>query len=157
MTGVLLDTNVISELTRPKPAPPVIAFLAAQEDLWLSTLVLHELEIGVLLLPPGGRREVLRGVLSELLRRYEDRVIAVDTEVATWAAKFRVDARRCGRTLDLGDALICGDGQGARPGGGDAQRDGLPRARRCGHKPVGLRLMDWREGRRDDRPWTSRV
>ena len=29
MTRVLLDTNVISELTRPQPAPPVIAFLAA--------------------------------------------------------------------------------------------------------------------------------
>lgn len=108
MTGVLLDTNVISELTRPKPAPPVIAFLAAQEELWLSTLVLHELEFGVLLLPSGGRRDALRGTLSELLRRYEDRVIAVDTEAATWAAQFRVDARRDGRTLDLRDALIAG-------------------------------------------------
>lgn len=108
MTGVLLDTDVISELTRPKPAPPVIAFLAAQEDLWLSTLVLHELEFGMLLLPSGGRRDALRGILSEFVRRYEDRVIAVDAESATWAARFRVDARRGGRTLDLGDALIAG-------------------------------------------------
>lgn len=108
MTGVLLDTNVISELTRPAPAPPVIAFLAAHEDLWLSALVLHELEFGILLLHSRRRRDELRGVLSEFVRRYEDRVIAVDTEAAIWAARFRADARRGGRTLDLGDALTAG-------------------------------------------------
>lgn len=47
MSGVLLDTSVISELTRPVPAPPVIAFLSVQDDLWLSALVLHELELGL--------------------------------------------------------------------------------------------------------------
>ena len=108
MNGVLLDTNVISELTRPAPAPPVVAFLAAREDLWLSTLVLHELEFGLLLLPAGRRRDALRDVLSEFLQRYEDRVLSVNTEAATWAARFRVDARREGRPLDLGDALIAG-------------------------------------------------
>ena len=49
MSGVLLDTNVISELTRPTPAPPVVAFLTERDDLWLSALVQHELECGLLL------------------------------------------------------------------------------------------------------------
>ncbi|WP_419167585.1 PIN domain-containing protein [Candidatus Palauibacter sp.] len=108
MTGVLLDTNVVSELTRPTPAPPVLAFLRVQDDLWMSTVVLHELEFGLLLLPPGRRRDALRDVLSEFMQRYEDRILSVDRTAAAWAARFRADARRQGRPLDLGDALIAG-------------------------------------------------
>ncbi len=108
MSGVLLDTNVISELTRPVPAPPVIAFLSVQDDLWLSAPVLHELEFGLRLLPRGRRRDALRGVLSEFIRHYEDRILPVDEKAAVWAARFRAEARERGRSLDLGDALIAG-------------------------------------------------
>lgn len=111
MSGVLLDTNVISELTRPAPAPPVVAFLAQQDDAWLSALVLHELEFGLLLLPRGRRRASLRDVLSEFIRRYEDRILPVGRRAARQAARLRADARRGGRTLDLGDALIAGTAQ----------------------------------------------
>ena len=108
MSGVLLDTNVISELTRSVPAPPVIAFLSVQDDLWLSALVLHELEFGLRLLPRGRRRDALRGVLSEFVRHYEDRILPVDENAAVWAARFRAEAREQGCPLDLGDALIAG-------------------------------------------------
>jgi hypothetical protein len=108
VSGALLDTNVISELTRPAPAPPVVAFLSANNDIWLSALVLHELEFGLLLLPPGRRRDALRGLLSQIIRRYAARILPVDRASADWAARFRAEARRGGRTLDLGDALIAG-------------------------------------------------
>lgn len=108
MSGVLLDTSVISELTRPVPAPPVIAFLSVQDDLWLSALVLHELELGLRLLPRGRRRDALRGVLSDFTRHYEDRILPVDEKAAVWAARFRAEAREQGCPLDLGDALIAG-------------------------------------------------
>lgn len=108
MRGVLLDTNVISELTRQRPAPPVVAFVASRDDLWLSALVLHELELGLLLLPHGKRRDALRGALSDFMRGYEDRVLPVGGRAATWAARFRAEARRRGRALDLGDALMAG-------------------------------------------------
>lgn len=108
MSGVLLDTNVISELTKEAPAPPVVAFLSARDDLWLSALVLHELEFGLRLLPHGKRRDALRSVLSEFIRRYEDRVLPVDEKAATWAARFRAEARARGCPLDPGDALIAG-------------------------------------------------
>ena len=70
MNGFLLDTNVVSELTRDRPDPRVIAFLSEQTDLWLSTLVLHELEYGLELLPSGARRDGLGAVLAAFIAQY---------------------------------------------------------------------------------------
>ena len=108
MTGFLLDTNVVSELTRGRPEPRVIAFLSEQADLWLSALVLHELEFGLELLPHGARRHELGSVLDEFVAEYEDRILPLDRMAAAWAARFRARAHRSGRVLDLGDALIAG-------------------------------------------------
>ena len=108
MSGFLLDTNVVSELTKDAPNPRVVAFLTEQDDLWLSALVLHELEFGLELLPPGQRRDGLRSVLSEFIAAYEDRILPLERTGAERAAQFRAQAHRCGRVLDLGDALIAG-------------------------------------------------
>ena len=108
MSAFLLDTNVISELTRNLPDPRVIAFLSEQSDLWLSALVLHELEFGLQLLPPGARRDGLGAVLAELIAEYEDRILPLDRIATEWAARFRAQMHRSGRVLDLGDALVAG-------------------------------------------------
>ena len=108
MSGFLLDTNVISEMTKSEPSPRIIEFLAEHEDLWLSAVVLHELEFGLQLLPVGRRRNSLRTALSGMLENYQGRILAVDEESAVWAARFRSEAHRAGRQLELGDALIAG-------------------------------------------------
>ena len=108
MRGFLLDTNVVSEMTKRRPSPQVIAFLAQSRDLWLVSLVVHELEFGVRLIPPGRRRERLRADIARLLRRYEDRILPVDRASAEWAARFRAGAVRSGRPPDLIDVLIAG-------------------------------------------------
>ena len=108
MTSYLLDTNVISELTRNAPAPQVVRFLSEQDDLWLSAVVVHELEYGLRLLPQGRRRSRLSEMQSGILAAYENRILPVDTKGAGWAAQFRAEARRFGMSLDLGDALIAG-------------------------------------------------
>ena len=108
MTGFLLDTNVISELTRDRPDPRVVSFLSEQPDLWLSVLVLHELEFGLELLPRGARRDRLGAVLAAFVAEYEDRILPLDRMAAAWAARLRARAQRSGRVLDLGDALIAG-------------------------------------------------
>ena len=59
MTGYLLDTNVISELTRDVPDPRVLAFLAGRDDVWVSSILIHEVEYGVRLLQHGDRRSRL--------------------------------------------------------------------------------------------------
>ena len=107
MSG-LLDTNVISELTKDRPASGVVAFLAEPADLWLPSLVVHELEFGLRLMPSGRRRERLRTSLSALVAEYADRILPLDRTGAEWAARFRARAEQAGRSPDLGDALIAG-------------------------------------------------
>ncbi len=109
MSGYILDTNVISELTRKYPDPRVSTFISAQkEQLWLSPVVLHELEFGLQLLPEGKRRFELYSLLSEFVSGHEDRILPLARKEAEWAARFRAQARKSGRVLDLGDALIAG-------------------------------------------------
>ena len=108
MNGFLLDTNVVSELTGSVPDSQVMAFLAEQDDLWLSAMVVHELAFGLKMLPHGQRRDLLRSVLSGFITDYQDRILPVDRMGAEWAAYFQSQAHRAGRVLDLGDALIAG-------------------------------------------------
>lgn len=108
MNGFLLDTKVVSELTRTAPDASVMAFLAEPHDLWLSAVVVHELEFGLQLLPRGRRRDVLVAALSGIIADYQDRILPVDRAGAEWAAHFRTQAHRAGRVLDLRDALIAG-------------------------------------------------
>ena len=104
----VVDTNVVSELTRQTPESRVLAFLAGHDNLWLSTVVLHELDFGVGLLPPGRRRDGIRAVLSAFATEYEDRILPVGRSEARQAAALRARAHGSGRVMDPGDAFIAG-------------------------------------------------
>lgn len=108
MSGFLLDTNVLSELTRDAPNPRVIAFLAGRSDVWIPTIVLHELEFGIQRMPAGGRRDRLAVAQSGIIAEHRERILPLERDAAERAAIFRVHARREGRTLSLADALIAG-------------------------------------------------
>ena len=108
MSGFLLDTNVISEIVKPVPEARVIGFLTSQPDLWLSTIVLHELEFGLNMLPLGPRRDQLSKALREFMATYSDRVLPLGCIEATQASLFRARSYRSGRILHLADALIAG-------------------------------------------------
>ena len=108
MSGCLIDTNVISELTKASPDSGVVAFLSERDDLWLSPVVVHELEFGLRRLPRGRRRVRIRAALSAFAAAYEDRILPVGRPEAERAAALRAQTHRAGRTLHLGDALIAG-------------------------------------------------
>ena len=108
MSGYLLDTNVVSELTRAAPCEGVVAFLSENEDFWLSAILIHEIEYGVRLLPQGRRRERLTEILAAVVQNYEDRILPLERLGAEWSAELRARARKAGRNLDLGDALVAG-------------------------------------------------
>ena len=108
MTGCLLDSNVPSEMTRDDPHSGVVMFLRTRSDLWLSSVVIYEIEYGLRLLPWGARRSRLLAAQSSILAGYEARILPLDRVAAACAAEFRAQARRAGRTVDVGDALIAG-------------------------------------------------
>ena len=85
MSAFLLDTNVISELIKPKPEPRVTTWIddTDEELLFLSVLTLGEIRKGVVLLPRSARRTSLEAWLSkELPLRFSNRILGIDREVA---------------------------------------------------------------------------
>lgn len=105
----LLDTNVVSEWTKPNPNPGVVAWLSEVDEdrVHLSVVTLAELRRGIERLPAGGRRMRLDEWLrQELVPRFEGRIIPIDEAVAeSWG---RVVARRdaAGRPIGTMDAFI---------------------------------------------------
>lgn len=106
MTDWLIDTNVISELTRPRPAAKVVAFLERTSGLHLSVVTLHEIAYGVDRAPEPARRIRLSTWLSQLSQQFADRVIAIDVAIAERAGRLRAAADMLGRPADPLDALI---------------------------------------------------
>lgn len=102
----LVDTNVISELTRPKPAQAVTDWFeeVADEALHISVLTLGELRRGVEKLPSGKRKEKLRYWLEhELPTWFGERLLLVDAAVAdTWGRLYATAER----TLPAIDSLL---------------------------------------------------
>ncbi|MCY4181448.1 MAG: type II toxin-antitoxin system VapC family toxin [Gammaproteobacteria bacterium] len=108
MNGYLLDTNVVSEIMRTSPNPNVIRFLDSNEHLWISTIVLHELEFGLQAMPVGRKQSALHNSLARFSEQYKNRILPICRDSAIQAASLRVQSRKSGRTLELGDALIAG-------------------------------------------------
>lgn len=105
----LLDTNVVSELARPAPAPPVVSWVAAQAPLalHLSALTFGEIEAGVARMAGGARRDALaRWARTELPRQFAGRVLAVDVAVALAWGRVVAAGRDAGRTAPMVDALL---------------------------------------------------
>ncbi len=108
MNGYLLDSNVVSEAIKPRPEPRVLSFLGREPEVWLSAVVLHELEFGIRRLDPGRRRTRMRNALDGYMARYGHRLLPVADVEAVLAAAMRVEAQRAGRVLHVADALIAG-------------------------------------------------
>ena len=102
----LLDTNVLSELARPRPNARVIGWFrdVPDEALHVSVLTLGEIRAGAERLAPGDRRERLRlWVETELPAWFEDRVLPVDRHVADRWGRLLAEVRR---SVPAVDALL---------------------------------------------------
>lgn len=109
MTGFLLDTNIPSELTRPKPDPKVEDWLDNADDdhLFFSVVSLGEIFKGITILPESKRRKQLQQWVDEALRPwFEGRVLPVTEAIAE---RWGILAGQCqlkGRPLKVADGLI---------------------------------------------------
>lgn len=108
MSGYVLDTNVLSELTRDVPNQAVLRFLHQHDDLWLPAIAIYEAEYGLHLLPRGRRRDRLRAAYDAILEQYQERVLPLDWPGAVWAARFQAQETRMARSVNVGDVLIAG-------------------------------------------------
>jgi toxin FitB len=67
--GWLLDTDILSELRRPKPEHKVLTFIAAQplDLLYVSSATLAEIRFGIELISDASRRAEFKGSHHRLL------------------------------------------------------------------------------------------
>ncbi len=108
---IILDTNVLSALMRPAPDAPVVRWLDRQpaESIWITSITLFEVHLGLALLPKGKRRLALETAFSQLLEEdLENRVLDFDATAATEAATLAAERQRRGQPVDFRDTQTAG-------------------------------------------------
>jgi len=109
VTGWLLDTNILSELRRPKPEVKVVSFVAAQalDLLYVSTVTLAEIRFGIELVEDATRRAELGDWLAHKVRpMFEERVLPVSEDVILKWRLLVEDGRKAGHTYSQPDLFI---------------------------------------------------
>lgn len=109
MSGYLLDTNVISELTRLQPEPKVVLWFQAtsEELLYLSVLTIGEIRKGINSLPRSNKRALLESWLSnDLVLRFAGRILDVNLDIAERWGLISAQAKIAGTPLAVIDGLM---------------------------------------------------
>jgi toxin FitB len=110
----LLDTNVVSEWTKPRPNRGVIEWLSRvdEDEVFLSVVTFAELRHGIERLPSGRRRrrldEWLRG---ELALRFEGRIVLIDGPIADEWGRLVTRQEARGRPIAAMDGLVAATAQ----------------------------------------------
>jgi toxin FitB len=108
---IILDTNVVSALMRPKDNVVVAGWLDRQASVsvWTTSITFLEIRFGLMLLPNGRRRKSLEQAFDGLIREdLEGRVLAFDAAAADAAASLAAARRLAGRQVDIRDIQIAG-------------------------------------------------
>lgn len=109
MTGWLLDTNILSELRRPRPERKVVAFIEAQpaELLYASTVTFAEIRFGIEMVKDPGRRADLNDWLTHQVRpMFWQRMLDITEDIMLkWRALLE-EGHRIGHTFSQPDLII---------------------------------------------------
>jgi predicted nucleic acid-binding protein len=101
----LVDANILSEPTKQRPDPKVLAWLSANEmDFVVDSIVLGEIAIGILVLPRGRKRAQLEQWLAVVTERID--CLPWDAIVSRRWAQLVADLRKKGQTLPVLDSMI---------------------------------------------------
>lgn len=106
---LLLDTNVLSEVTKPRPDETVLQWLHGLDEdrTFISIVSIAEIRRGVALMDGGRKRDALDEWLRyDLPQRFESRIIPVEEPVAFAWGDLMALAKRSGRGLASMDGLI---------------------------------------------------
>ncbi len=105
----VIDTNVASELMRPRPTAAVAAWIADRDaqDMYLTAVSEAELLYGVAIMPVGKRRGALEAAMTRWLDRgFRERILPFDSAAARVCAEIAAERRRTGRPIGEADCQI---------------------------------------------------
>ena len=109
MSGFLLDTNVISEVLRPKPDPRVARWLESTDEalLLLSVLTIGEIRKGIAMVADPARKTMLEAWLtSNLVIRFTGRILPIDEAVAALWGQVTGSLAKAGLLVPVIDGLL---------------------------------------------------
>jgi predicted nucleic acid-binding protein len=105
----LLDTNIVSEWTKPRPNAGIVNWLSeADEDrIFISAITIAEIRYGIERLPQGVRRDRLNAWLTDdVPLRFEDRILPIDAKTGDCWGRVMARGRAAGRPVAAMDAFF---------------------------------------------------
>jgi predicted nucleic acid-binding protein len=105
----LVDTNILSELSKDRPDAAVEDWLDRQprEDLAVSALSFGEIQAGMLMMAEGRKKSRVRQWFKHTLEdQFADRVLPVNRSIALEWGRLTAEAKRRGRRIDIVDLLL---------------------------------------------------
>jgi predicted nucleic acid-binding protein len=113
----LLDTNIISNITKPVPSTPLVVWMAAQTDdsLFISALTVAEIWRGILEMPAGKRQRDLEDWFQGAegpQHLFAGRVLAFDDQAGLIWARLMAEGTAQGRPRSGLDMIIAAVAQG---------------------------------------------
>jgi predicted nucleic acid-binding protein len=106
---IILDTNVISEVTKPLANANVLAWINRQDvdDLFLTAINLAELLEGVAILPEGKRKDLLKASIQEAIAKLiRTPILPFDRAAALSFVSVKMLAKARRYTLPVADGQI---------------------------------------------------
>jgi toxin FitB len=108
----LVDTNVFSELARPKPEASVVLWLRQNEsNLYVSTVTIGEIRRGIERLPAGQRKRQLRAWLMDLCDCMKGRILSFNVSTAHVWGQLKSKWDASGMTVPSLDSQIAATAQ----------------------------------------------
>lgn len=106
--GFFLDTNILSELQRPRPAPQVVAFVSAQplEGLFVSSVTFAEIRFGIERVDGLHKRSALTDWLNLAPHPLKGRALPVSEDVMFRRRRLVEEGRKAGHTFPQPDLII---------------------------------------------------
>lgn len=105
---IVLDTNVVSELTRRESNANVVAWIEQQTEraLWITSTTISEIRLGTELMPRGKRRETIEAVYLRVFGSFEDGTLGFDARAAMLYGAIVSRRIADGRPIDRADAQV---------------------------------------------------
>ena len=111
MTRYLLDTNIISNVVKPRPSEPLLAWMATQPDeaLFIASLTVAEIHRGILEKPAGRKRNELEAWFhgpEGPQALFAGRILAFDDKAGLIWGRLMAEGKAAGRPRSGLDMII---------------------------------------------------